>query len=104
MADGSAWNRNCRTSSIRSATPGGDYHLSMIIPEGTVVSDPATGQQFDISKDLPGLALLLGSIWVTNIGFWGFNQYIIQKGLAARSLHEAKKGLLFAGYLKLLSR
>ena len=101
MADGSAWTGLQNVfRTIRDA--GGDYHLSMIIPEGTVVSDPATGQQFDISKDLPGLALLLGSIWVTNIGFWGFNQYIIQKGLAARSLHEAKKGLLFAGYLKLL--
>ena len=101
MADGSAWTGLQNVfHTIRDA--GGDYHLSMIIPEGTVVSDPATGQQFDISKDLPGLALLLGSIWVTNIGFWGFNQYIIQKGLAARSLHEAKKGLLFAGYLKLL--
>lgn len=101
MADGSAWTGLQNVfHTIRDA--GNDYHLSMIIPEGTVVSDPATGQQFDISKDLPGLALLLGSIWVTNIGFWGFNQYIIQKGLAARSLHEAKKGLLFAGYLKLL--
>ena len=101
MADGSAWAGLQNVfHTIRDA--GNDYHLSMIIPEGTVVSDPATGQQFDISKDLPGLALLLGSIWVTNIGFWGFNQYIIQKGLAAPSLHEAKKGLLFAGYLKLL--
>lgn len=90
MADGSAWTGLQNVfHTIRDA--GGDYHLSMIIPEGTVVSDPATGQQFDISKDLPGLALLLGSIWVTNIGFWGFNQYIIQKGLAARSLHEAKR-------------
>lgn len=101
MADGSAWAGLQHVFQTIRDTPG-DYHLNMIIPEGTVVSDPASGQQFDISKDLPGLSLLLGSIWVTNIGFWGFNQYIIQKGLAARSLHEAKKGLLFAGYLKIL--
>ena len=101
LAEGSAWaGLQNIFNSIRD-TPG-DYHLNMIIPEGATMTDPATGQNFDISKDLPGLALLLGSIWITNIGFWGFNQYIIQKGLAAKTLHEAKKGLLFAGYLKLL--
>jgi len=101
MADGSAWAGLQHVFDTIRGTQG-DYHLNMIIPNGTIVADPASGQRFDISKDLPGLSLLLGSIWVTNIGFWGFNQYIIQKGLAARSLHEAKKGLLFAGYLKIL--
>lgn len=101
MADGSAWAGLQHVFDTIRGTQG-DYHLNMIIPDGTIVADPASGQRFDISKNLPGLSLLLGSIWVTNIGFWGFNQYIIQKGLAARSLHEAKKGLLFAGYLKIL--
>lgn len=101
MADGSAWAGLQHVFDTIRGTQG-DYHLNMIIPDGTIVADPASGQRFDISKDLPGLSLLLGSIWVTNIGFWGFNQYIIQKGLAARSLHEAKKGQLFAGYLKIL--
>lgn len=101
MADGSAWAGLQHVFDMIRGTQG-DYHLNMIIPDGTIVADPASGQRFDISKDLPGLSLLLGSIWVTDIGFWGFNQYIIQKGLAARSLHEAKKGLLFAGYLKIL--
>lgn len=101
MADGSAWAGLQHVFDTIRGTQG-DYHLNMIIPDGTIVADPASGQRFDISKDLPGLSLLLGSIWVTNFGFWGFNQYIIQKGLAARSLHEAKKGLLFAGYLKIL--
>lgn len=101
MADGSAWAGLQNILNTIRSTPG-DYHLNMIIPEGATMTDPSTGQTFDISKDLPGLALLLGSIWVTNIGFWGFNQYIIQKGLAAKTLHEAKKGLLFAGYLKIL--
>lgn len=101
MADGSAWEGLRNVFHTIRATEG-DHHLNMIIPGGTVIADPVSGQQFDISKDLPGLSLLLGSIWVTNIGFWGFNQYIIQKGLAARTLHEAKKGLLFAGYLKIL--
>ena len=34
--------------------------------------------------------------------YWGFNQYIIQKGLAAKSLSEAKKGMIFAAFLKIL--
>ncbi|MFC2124544.1 sodium/glucose cotransporter, partial [Bacteroidota bacterium] len=33
---------------------------------------------------------------------WGFNQYIIQKGLAAKDLTHAKRGLIFGGYLKIL--
>ncbi|MDR0896203.1 MAG: sodium/solute symporter [Prevotellaceae bacterium] len=56
----------------------------------------------DAFKDLPGIAAIVGGVWLTNIGYWGFNQYIIQKGLAAKSLKEAKKGLIFAGFLKIL--
>ncbi|MFT4255787.1 MAG: sodium/solute symporter [Pseudoxanthomonas sp.] len=53
-------------------------------------------------KDLPGLGVLLGGLWVMNFSYWGFNQYIIQRGLAARSIEEAQKGVLFAALLKLL--
>lgn len=53
-------------------------------------------------KDLPGLAAIVGGVWLTNIGYWGFNQYITQKGLAAKNIEEAKKGLIFAAYLKIL--
>jgi len=56
----------------------------------------------DAFKDLPGLAIIVGGMWITNFGYWGFNQYIIQRGLAAKSIKEAKKGLIFAGYLKIL--
>ena len=35
-------------------------------------------------KDLPGLAVLLGGMWVMNVSYWGFNQYIIQRGARAR--------------------
>jgi SSS family solute:Na+ symporter len=56
----------------------------------------------DVFLDLPGLGIILGGIWLTNFGYWGFNQYIIQKGLAAKSVKEAKRGLLFGAYLKML--
>ena len=51
---------------------------------------------------LPGLSVLIGGLWVMNIGYWGFNQYIIQRALAAKSIQEAQKGIAFAAYLKLL--
>ncbi len=52
--------------------------------------------------DLPGIWTLLGGLWVLHFSYWGFNQYIIQRALAAESLGEAQKGLVFAAALKLL--
>jgi SSS family solute:Na+ symporter len=53
-------------------------------------------------KELPGLSVLIGGMWIANLSYWGFNQYIIQRALAAKSLAEAQKGVVFAAYLKLL--
>ncbi|WP_343519739.1 sodium/solute symporter [Sphingomonas sp.] len=53
-------------------------------------------------KDLPGIAVLVGGMWIANLSYWGFNQYIIQRALAAKSLAEAQKGVVFAAFLKLL--
>ena len=53
-------------------------------------------------KNLPGIAVLVGGMWVANLYYWGFNQYIIQRTLAAKSLKEAQKGILFAAGLKLV--
>jgi len=52
--------------------------------------------------NLPGIAVLIGGMWVANLYYWGFNQYIIQRALAAKSLKEAQRGLAFAGFLKLI--
>lgn len=51
---------------------------------------------------LPGISVLVGGMWVMNLSYWGFNQYIIQRALAAKSLDEAHKGIAFAAFLKLL--
>lgn len=51
---------------------------------------------------LPGLSVLLGGMWVMNLSYWGFNQYIIQRALAAKSIREAQAGIVFAAFLKLL--
>ena len=60
------------------------------------------GKSSPFYKDLPGIAVLVGGMWIMNISYWGFNQYIIQRGLAAKSIGEAQKGIAFAAYLKLL--
>ncbi|WP_372760447.1 sodium/sugar symporter [Pseudoalteromonas sp.] len=51
---------------------------------------------------LPGLSVLIGGMWIMNFSYWGFNQYIIQRALAAKNINEAQKGIAFAAYLKLL--
>lgn len=63
-----------------------------------IASQPGSDPYFDI----PGIVVIVGALWLTNLGYWGFNQYIIQKGLAAKSLAEAKKGMIFAAFLKIL--
>lgn len=51
---------------------------------------------------LPGLSVLLGGMWVMHVSYWGCNQYIIQRALAAKSVREAQKGIVMAAALKLI--
>ena len=53
-------------------------------------------------SDLPGVWVLIGGLWIAHFAYWGFNQYITQRALGAKSLPEAQKGVMFAAYLKLL--
>ena len=89
--------------------------LQVISPDGTIaqgvrhLTDVAGDRMHLIlPKDnpeyhnLPGIAMLIGGLWVANLYYWGFNQYIIQRAFAAKSLPEAQKGLAFAAFLKLL--
>jgi solute:Na+ symporter, SSS family len=50
---------------------------------------------------LPGIGVLVGGMWIANLNYWGCNQYITQRALGA-DLDTARKGLLFAAFLKLL--
>ena len=54
-------------------------------------------------KNLPGIGVLVGGMWVANLYYWGFNQYIIQRTLAAKSLKESQKGILLAAGFKINS-
>jgi SSS family solute:Na+ symporter len=72
--------------------------FSMILEQGEII----TPNGKDAWWDLPGLAVLLGGMWVANLYYWGFNQYIIQRTLAAKSLKESQKGIALAAFIKLL--
>ncbi|MGH8853357.1 MAG: sodium:solute symporter family transporter [Telluria sp.] len=69
----------------------------------------SAGEHFDMVlsrdnpnyMDLPGLSTIIGGMWIVNLNYWGCNQYITQRALGA-DLHTARKGLLFAAFLKLL--
>jgi solute:Na+ symporter, SSS family len=52
-------------------------------------------------RDLPGMSVIIGGMWINNLAYWGCNQYIIQRALGA-NLKTARNGLLFAAFLKLL--
>ena len=77
----------------------GFHELTTRFPEKFQMILPRSSPNY---KDLPGLSVLLGGMWVMNISYWGFNQYIIQRALAAKDLREAQKGIVLAAFLKLL--
>ena len=72
--------------------------FSMILSKGEII----TPNGRDAWWDLPGLAVLIGGMWVANLYYWGFNQYIIHRTLAAKNLKEGQKGIVFAAFLKLI--
>jgi SSS family solute:Na+ symporter len=52
--------------------------------------------------ELPWVGVFIGGLWMANIGYWGCNQYITQRTLAAKSLSEAQRGIILAAFLKIL--
>ncbi len=51
--------------------------------------------------ELPWTALLVG-IWIPNLYYWGCNQYICQRTLAARSLKQGQLGVLLAAIIQVI--
>lgn len=78
---------------------GGFIELTQRVPEKF---DMILSQDNEYYNLLPGLSVLLGGMWIMNISYWGFNQYVIQRALAAKDIHEARKGIVFAAFLKIL--
>ncbi len=75
---------------LQFMTQNHDDHFHMIYPKGN-----------PNYMSLPGLTVLFGGMWIVNLNYWGCNQYITQRALGA-DLNTARKGLLFAAFLKLL--
>ncbi len=74
----------------------------------SVIADEAPGHLHMILEksnphynELPGMSVLVGGMLINNLAYWGCNQYIVQRALGA-DLKTARKGILFAAFLKLL--
>lgn len=76
-------------------------HFHMIFSKGQMQMPDGKGGTEDAYQKLPGLAVLIGAMWIANLSYWGCNQYITQRALGA-DLKTARSGLLFAAFLKLL--
>ncbi len=78
------------------------FHMIMPKPDNTpgVIN---TAHNLDIQKyvTLPGIAMYFAGQWIVNLNYWGCNQYITQRALGA-NLETARKGILFAGFIKLI--
>ncbi|RZS96674.1 sodium/sugar symporter [Cecembia calidifontis] len=96
VGDGNAWEG---LGLLRKEVPG---HFSMILDKGEMMISDGKGGVEDAYSLLPGLSVLVGGMWIVNLSYWGFNQYITQRALAAKDLNEAQLGVIFAGFLKLL--
>lgn len=89
---------------LQKVTPEGGLingfqHLTKVAPEKFHLLFSEKDEHYNA---LPGWGVLFGGMWVANLYYWGFNQYIIQRALAAKSIHEAQKGLVFAAFIKIL--
>src|SRR5688500_2862108 len=79
-------------------------HFHMIIPkpaDNTGIANTPENLHIQKYVVLPGIAMYFAGQWIVNLNYWGCNQYITQRALGA-DLQTARKGILFAGFLKLL--
>ncbi len=82
------------------------FHMILDKPNEAIVNaaaggDKAAQNSIDKYLILPGIAMYFAGQWIVNLNYWGCNQYITQRALGA-DLQTARKGILFAGMLKLM--
>lgn len=51
--------------------------------------------------DFPWTGILLGAP-ILGVWYWCTDQFIVQRVLSAKNIHQARRGTIFAGYLKML--
>lgn len=78
----------------------GAKHLYEVAPEKFhMVFDKSS----PFYNEIPGMfGTIFGILIVANTFYWGFNQYTIQRALAAKTIQHAQHGVMLAGYLKLV--
>ena len=52
--------------------------------------------------ELPWFAVFFGGLWIANLFYWGCNQSITQRALAAKDVRQGLYGAVFAAYIKLI--
>ena len=51
--------------------------------------------------EMPWVAVFIGGLWIPNLFYWGLNQFITQRTLAAKSLRDGQRGIMLAAAIKL---
>ena len=77
-------------------------HFHMIFEPGQMMIPDGKGGEQDAYDLLPGVAGLMGGMMISHFSYWGCSQYITQRALAAKNINEAQKGVVFAGFLKMI--
>ncbi len=80
----------------------GDGNLATGVAE-FISHTPEKFNAIGTSTDELPFATMFTGLLLVNLYYWGTDQAIIQKGLAAKNLKEGQKGIIYAGFLKVLT-
>ena len=88
------------------ALGGWDHMIDVITIASSQEGNPPTEQFFNLWRPMadteyPWTGMLFGAP-ILGVWYWCTDQYIVQRTLSAKDINNARKGALFAGYLKLL--
>ncbi len=88
------------------AVGGWDQMMTTIEMASAIETNPQTSSFFNMWKPIsdtnyPWTGMLFGAP-ILGVWYWCTDQYIVQRALSAKDEVSARKGALFAGYLKLL--
>jgi SSS family solute:Na+ symporter len=88
------------------ALGGWNHMIDVITTASAQEGNPSTEQFFNLWRPMadteyPWTGMLFGAP-ILGVWYWCTDQYIVQRTLSAKDVNNARKGALFAGYLKLL--
>ena len=88
------------------ALGGWDHMIDVLTIASAQEGNPPTEQFFNLWRPMtdteyPWTGMLFGAP-ILGVWYWCTDQYIVQRTLSAKDINNARKGALFAGYLKLL--